>query len=140
MRNILTHIPHKDKDNFASSLKQIWTAPTSTEARHRAEILTERYEKRFPEVIHILEDGLEDSLQFFAFPKLDARKISSTNMLERLNREIRRRTNVVGIFPSKDSYIRLVTTYLMEYEEEWSVDRAYLSEQSILQTIQTSAA
>lgn len=140
MRNILAHIPHKDKDSFASSLKQIWTASTSSEARHRAEILTEQYEKRFPEAVRILEDGLEDSLQFLAFPKLDARKISSTNMLERLNKEIRRRTNVVGIFPGKDSYIRLVTTYLMEYEEEWSVARAYISEQSIQQTIQDNAA
>jgi transposase-like protein len=51
----------------------------------------------------------------------DFRKIASTNMLERLNREIRRRTTVVGIFPRMDSYIRLVTTYLIEYSEDWSM-------------------
>jgi putative transposase len=61
-----------------------------------------------------------------------ARKISSTNMLERLNKEIRRRTSVVGIFPNPDSYLRPVTTCLMEYAEDWSVSRAYLNPKSIL--------
>ncbi|WP_428849322.1 transposase [Thermocaproicibacter melissae] len=101
--------------------------------------LSEQYGKRFPKAIELLEDGLEDSLAFYAFPELDARKISSTNMLERLNKEIRRRTNVVGIFPNKDSYLRLVTTYLMEYAEDWSVSRAYLNPKSI-QTLLLSAA
>ena len=73
----------------------------------------EAYAKRFPKAVQCLENGLEDSLTFYAFPKLDARKISSSNMIERLNREIRRRTSVVGIFPNEASYIRLVTTYLM---------------------------
>ena len=71
--------------------------------------------------------GLEDSLSFYDFPMLDARKISSTNGLERLNREIRRRSAVVGVFPSEESYIRLVVTYLMEYAEDWSTSRCYLS-------------
>jgi transposase-like protein len=62
---------------------------------------------------------------------IDARKIASTNMLERLNREIRRRTGVVGIFPNPSSYIRLVSTYLMEYEEAWSTGRCYIAQDSI---------
>lgn len=61
----------------------------------------------------------------------DFRKVSSNNMLERLNRKIRRRTKVVGIFPNPDSYPRLVTVHLMEYSEDWSVTRAYLSEDSL---------
>ena len=63
------------------------------------------YTKRFPRATQCLENGLEDSLTFYAFPKLDARKISSSNMIERLNREIRRRTSAVGIFPNEASYI-----------------------------------
>ena len=74
---------------------------------------------------------MKDSLVFYTFPQLDARKISSTNVLERLNREIRRRTNVVGIFPDPNAYTRLVTTYLMEYAEDWVSFRAYLNEQSV---------
>lgn len=140
MRNILAHIPHREKEAFAAQLKQIWTASKVEIARQRAQGLMEQYEKRFPEAVAVLEEGLEDSLQFYTFPKLDARKIASTNMLERLNREIRRRTRVVGIFPGKDAYIRLVTAYLIEYEEDWSVDRAYLSGESIQITLQNKAA
>lgn len=81
--------------------------------------------------IHCMEDGLEDSLAFYAFPQLDARKISSTNVLDWLNREIRCRTGMLGIFPSVDSYNRLATTYLIEYMEDWSGSRAYLCEQSV---------
>lgn len=75
--------------------------------------------------IRCLEDGLEASPAFYAFPQLE---ISSTDLLERLNREIRRRTSAVGIFLNLDSYTRLVTTYLMEYAEDWASSRAYLSD------------
>ena len=139
MRNILSHVPQKKMDSLAAQLKKIWMAPSAELARQRAKQLSERYEKRFPKAIEILEEGLEDSLAFYAFPELDARKISSTNMLERLNKEIRRRTSVVGIFPNNDSYLRLVTTYLMEYAEDWSVSRAYLNPKSI-QTLLRNAA
>ena len=97
------------------------------------------YAKRFPKAVQCLEDGLEDFLAFYAFPMLDARKISFSNMIERLNREIRRRTSVVGIFPKESSYVRLVTAYLMEYAEDWSVSRAYLSQESIAATLTTVA-
>lgn len=131
MRNILAHVPHKEKNAFAQQLKAIWLAPTREQAYMRAEDLCQQYERRFPKAIRCLEAGLEDSLAFYAFPQLDARKISSTNVLERLNREIRRRTNVVGIFPNPEAYTRLVTTYLMEYAEDWASSRAYLCERSI---------
>ena len=93
--------------------------------------MTDRYASKLPKAIEVLEEGLEDALTFLAFPKLDARKVSSNNMLERLNKEIRRRTRVVGIFPNPESYLRLVTMYLMEYSEDWSVTKSYLSEDSL---------
>ena len=97
------------------------------------------YAKRFPKAVQCLEDELEDSLAFYAFPMLDARKISFSNMIARLNREIRRCTRVVGIFPDESSYVRLVTAYLMEYAEDWSVSRAYISPASIAATLTTIA-
>lgn len=135
MRNILAHIPSREKEYFASRLKQIWLQPDFKTAIAYAETLMDEYEGKYPTAIQVLESGLEDSLQFYHFEQVDHRKISSTNMLERLNREIRRRTNVVGVFPNQDSYIRLVTSYLMEYHEDWSAGRAYINPK-ILQEIQ----
>ena len=100
-------------------------------ARRLASGLIEEYENRFPKAIECHLEGLEDSLQFYHFPLFDKRKISSTNTFERLNREIHRRTKVVGIFPSRDAYIRLVTTYVLEYTEDWITGKAYFSPESI---------
>jgi len=131
MRNILAYVGHRHKEAFAKELKHIWLQPDERQARPYAESFMESHEEQFPEAIRCLEEGLDDSLQFYRFDKIDHRKISSTNTLERLNREIRRRSKVVGIFPNKSSYIRLVASYLMEYEEEWQAGRAYISVQSL---------
>jgi transposase-like protein len=139
LRNILAHIPQRDKKSFAAKLKEIWLAPSAEIARKRAAKLADKYERRFSKVVLCLEDGLEYSLAFCAFPRLDARKIFSSNLLKRLNRGIRRRTGVAGIFPNEDAYIRLVTTCLMEYAECWSVSRAYLSENSMQLLLQAAA-
>ena len=139
MRNILVHVPHKEKERFASLLKEIWLTTDLETAKRRAEYLANEYRIKCPKAIETLEDGLEDALTFLAFPKLDARKVSSNNMIERLNKEIRRRTRVVGIFPNPESYVRLVTVYLMEYSEDWSVTKSYLSEES-LKSIDKQAA
>jgi len=127
MRNILAHISGRDKQVFANKLKQIWLQPDYDSAKKYANSLMDDHERNYPEAIKTLEEGLEDSLQFFSFAEIDSRKIASTNLLERLNREVRRRTRVVGIFPSMDSYIRLVTSYLIEYSEDWCSGRSYIN-------------
>ena len=134
MRNILAHIPGKEKEFFAAKLKQIWQQPDYDSAKRYADLLIKEYENRFFKAIETLENGLEDSLQYYQFPDIDFRKISSTNVLERLNKEIRRRSRVVGIFPSMDSYIRLVCCYLMEYSEDWETANCYIHK-NILQSI-----
>lgn len=131
MRNILAYVGHRYKDSFAKRLKQIWLQPDAKQARAYATAIIDEYEDQFPQAISCLEDGLEDSLQFYRFEKIDQRKIASTNTIERLNREIRRRSRVVGIFPNRESYIRLITSYLMEYEEDWQSGKAYISVQSL---------
>ncbi len=139
MRNILSHISGRDKQVFAEKLKQIWLQPDLDSAKKYANSLMDEFESKYPEAINILEEGLEDSLQFFSFSEIDSRKIASTNILERLNREIRRRTRVVGIFPSLDSYIRLVTSYLIEYSEDWSSGRSYINPKTIMKIQQKHA-
>jgi putative transposase len=115
MRNIVVHIPHKGKESTVLNSKQIWNQPNQECAKHYAHLLIQEYQDRFPQAIALFKEGLEDSFQFLAFPHLDQRKISSTNSLERIHKEIRRRTRVVGIFSTTDSYLRLVTSYLIEY-------------------------
>jgi putative transposase len=88
--------------------------------------LVDKNTSRFPEALEILEEGLENSLSFYDFSIFDTRKISATNGLESLNREIRRPSVVVGVFQSEESYFRFVVTYLMEYAECWSTNRYYL--------------
>ena len=96
-----------------------------------ARIFIGEFQIKYPLAIETLREGLEDSLQFYALEEFDPKKISSTNMHERLNKEIRRRSRVVGIFPSDESYVRLATSYLIEYSEEWSVSRSYIKAESI---------
>lgn len=131
MRNILAHIPQRSKDAFAKELKQIWLAEDAEHARVLAVALGEKYRSKYPKAIECLENGLEDSLTFFSFSMIDQRKIASSNMIERLNKEIRRRTRVVGIFPNEASYMRLVCSYILEYAEDWAYERVYLSPESI---------
>lgn len=140
MRNILAHVPQRDKEPFAAGLKEIWLSPDEAEARNRAEGFIAKYGRKYPEAIKRLEDGLDDSLSYYAFPQIEAKKTSSTNMLERLNREIRRRTRAVGIFPNAESYTRLVTMYLIEYSEDWPANRnGYFSPGSIRSMLEQAA-
>ena len=131
MRNILAKVTHKNKEVFASRLKQIWLQPDRETAIAYCREVIEQYADVVPEAISILEEGLEDSLQFYSFPEIDARKIASTNTLERLNKEIRRRSKVIGVFPSVSSYIRLICSYLIEYEEDWQTGRSYIKAESL---------
>ena len=131
MRNILAYVPQRDKERVAARLRLIWQAPDEKSARAMKAAFCQEYEKSFPKAVECLEEGFEDSVQFYAFEELDGRKISSTNTLERLNREIRRRSSVVGIFPSTDSYIRLITSYLLEYSDDWQTERCYMNAGSI---------
>lgn len=131
MRNILAHVNQKEKLVFASRLKQIWLEPDKESAIACANRLIDKYENRFPQATECLEAGLEDALQYYAFPEIDHRKIASSNTLERMNLEIRRRSRVVGIFPSIGSYIRLITSYLIEYEEDWQTGRSYINAETL---------
>jgi len=82
----------------------------------------------------------KDSLQFYFFPEIDKRRLSSTNDLERTNREIRRRSRVVGVFPSVESYLRLITSYLIEYSEDWANEYAYIRADKLGQLLESEQA
>lgn len=133
MRNILAHVSRKDRAAFAAELKEIWLAKDITQARERARYIINKYQLKHPKAIDCLKEGLEDSLTYYAFGEVDHRKLSSSNMIERLNREIRRRSRVVSVFPSQDAYLRLITSFLIDYTKDWDKKgRAYISLDSFL--------
>ena len=132
MKHCLAKVPHREKARFAAHLKQIWLEPDKKSAKRAAAALIDDYGKRFPEATRCLEEGLEDSLSFYDFPEVDKKRISSTNGQERLNMEIRRRSRVVGVFPSVESYLRLTICYLIEYSEDWETERSYIREDKAL--------
>jgi transposase-like protein len=140
MRNILAKVPQKEKRRFAAHLKQIWLQPDRKSARRAANQLAQEYGDRFVDAIRCLEEGLEDSLQFYSFPEIDAKKISSTNMSERTVREVRRRSRVIGVFPSVESWVRLETCYLMEYSEDWRSDRSYIKREKVQEVVERNRA
>jgi transposase-like protein len=136
MRNILA----KEKSRLAAHLKQIWLQPDRKSARRAADLLCQDYKRRFPEAVRCLEEGLGDSPQFFAFPEIDDKKISSTNMPEWTSREVRRRSRVICVFPTVDSLVRLVTYYLVEYSEDWGIDRSYIKKEKIQEAMERNHA
>jgi putative transposase len=108
-------------------IRLIFNAVSRAEARDRLSEAVAALEGRLEKVAGMLEEAEEDILAFYAFPADHWRKLRSTNHLERLNREIGRRTDVVGIFPDDASLVRLASMLAIEQNDEWLVGRRYLS-------------
>jgi transposase-like protein len=132
MRNILARVPHKHKEMIGKQLSLIFTQFCFDHAKQMTKEVINKFSAQFPEAMEVLSNGIEDALQFFHFPELPFTRTSSTNHLERLNREIRRRSNVVGTFPSIDSYIRLIGSYLFEYQADWDTGKAIVKPDRII--------
>ena len=115
----------------AALLRPIFNADDRDGARELVGAALERLAKPLPKVAALLEDAEEDLLAFYAFPSMHWPKLRSTNPLERVNREIGRRTDVVGIFPNDRALLRLAAMVVIEQNDEWLVGRRYLSNHSL---------
>jgi putative transposase len=131
MRNILAHVSQRDKTMVAAAIRTIFAQPTITEARRQLREVLPTLEGRWPKAAAVLEGAADDVLAYMAFPAAHWSRIDSTNPLERLNREVKRRTEVVGVFPDTASVLRLVGSVLIELDDEWQVERRYFSQQSM---------
>jgi transposase-like protein len=131
VRNLLTRVPKSAQAMVATLVRSIFEQPDAdtTWAQHAR--VVEQLEERFGDAAVLLVDAASDVLAFTAFPKEHWRQIRSNNPQERLNKELRRRTDVVGIFPSRASMIRLVGAVLAEQHDEWAVARRYMSTESL---------
>ena len=131
LRDCLGHARKDQHGLLAALIRPIFGAGSGEEARARLSEAVSQLERPLPKVAAMLEQAEEDVLAFYAFPQEHWRKLRSTNPLERFNREIGRRTDVVGIFPDGRSLIRLTSMLAIEANDEWLVGRAYLSKQSM---------
>jgi transposase-like protein len=131
VRDMLRHCRPAQRGMVAAALREIFNAPAYETARERAGEVIERLGEPVPKVAELLEEAEEDLVAFYRFPEPHWSKLRSTNPLERVNREIGRRSDVVGIFPNDAAAIRLAGALLIEQNDEWLVGRRYLSEESL---------
>jgi transposase-like protein len=124
-RNAQDLVPRSARSMVASAIRMIFEQPDEATAREQASHVIDSLRPRFPAVAELLAEAEPDLLAHMAFPESHRRQIRSTNPLERLNKEIKRRTGVVGIFPTRASVIRLVGMILAEQDDEWQDGRRY---------------
>ena len=131
-RNLLARVPKSAHGLVATMVRTIYQQPSAEEVRAQHRRVVEQLESRFPEAARLLADAEADILAFAAFPVAHWRQVWSNNPLERLNKEIRRRTNDVGIFPNRAAVVRLVGAVLAEQHDEWAVSRRYMAGVTLL--------
>ncbi len=135
MRNLLTRVPKSAQSFVATMVRTIFAQPDAATVREQHARIVAQLEQRFPDAAALLDEAGPELLAFTGFPKEHWRQLWSNNSLERLNKEIRRRTDVVGIFPDRASIVRLVGALLAEQNDEWQVARRYMSAESIAKAL-----
>jgi len=132
VRNVLARVPRGSAEMVAAAIRTIFAQPDADAVGEQFDRIADMLAPQFPVVTGMLQDARTDLLAFCAFPVAHWRQIWSTNPLERLNREIKRRTDVVGVFPNDDAISRLVTAVILEQHDEWQVaERRYFAEASM---------
>ena len=122
-RNVLCHVPASAMGEVAEDLKAIFKVRREKTARALAEEFAELHGERFPKAVSVFEAGIEDALTYLSFPGSHQARIRTTNMLEQLFKELKRRTKVVGVFPNETSAQTLATEIALRSSEEWALKR-----------------
>ena len=139
--NVLAKVRKGDAEMVAAAVRTNFAQPTGPAVRDQLDSVAGLLHDRFPAVAGMLRDAKADLTAFADFPEAHWKKIWSTNPLERLNKEIKRRTDVVGIFPNPPALFRLAGAVLVEAHDEWQAgDRRYLSETSMAALTATTTA
>jgi putative transposase len=131
MRNLLARVPKKAQAMVAAAVRPVFQQADRTAAQRQLREVCQALEAQFPQAVALLTEAEEEIFTFYDFPAEHWRQIYSTNPLERLNKELKRRSAVVGIFPNRAAVLRLLGALLMEQNDEWLVGRHYFSETSM---------
>jgi transposase-like protein len=127
LRNILSDVPRGQAEMVAAIVRTIFAQPNAEQARRQFREVATRLERSLPKAVVVLADAEDDVTAHAVFPRHHWRKIWSTNPIERINKEVKRGTNVVGVFPNDDAVIRFVGAILAEQHDEWQTsDRLLL--------------
>ena len=127
MRNVLVHAPAGQRRMVSALIATIFAQETEAAARDQWRAVADQLRERLPKIARLMDDAEDDVLAYMGFPREHWAKIHSTNPLERLNGEIKRRTDVVGIFPNEAAIYRLVGALLLEQNDEWALQRRYMT-------------
>lgn len=126
-RNVMAFVPRVEmRAEVAADLRALFDSPDRAEAERRLQLVVEKYKARAPRLSQWLEANVGEGLTVFAFPRSHWRRLRTSNLVERLSQEIKRRTRVAGLFPNEASLLRLVSAVLMEISEEWETEKIYL--------------
>jgi putative transposase len=136
MRNLLARVPKAAQAMVAAAVRTIFQQPDRTAAQRQLRQVCTTLEAQYPQAVALLSEAEEEVLTFYDFPAEHWRQIYSTNPLERLNKELKRRSAVVGIFPNRAAVLRLLGALLLEQNDEWLVGRHYFSETSMHKVLQ----
>jgi putative transposase len=131
MRNALSLVPRTAQQMVGATIRTVFAQPDAVSARQQWRRISDGFQGRFPKLAELMEEAEEDVLAYAAFPAEHWQKIWSNNPLERLNKEIKRRTAVVGIFPNDKAVVRLVGAVLSERHDEWQVGKRYFGAGSL---------
>ncbi len=131
LRNVLGLVPKAQAEMVAATIRTVFAQPDPATAREQWRKVADGLRGRFPRAAALLDAAEDDVLAYLAFPREHWRQLWSTNPLERLNKEVKRRTDVVGIFPNAAAVVRLVGAILAEQHDEWQVGRRYFSAESL---------
>jgi len=126
MRNALAHVPKGQTTMVAAAIRQIFLQPSHAAAVQSWRHVADQLRARWPKLGNCMDDAEADVLAYMAFPTQHRSKLHSTNPLERLNKEVKRRADVVGIFPNEDSITRLIGAVLLEANDEWQLQPRYM--------------
>jgi putative transposase len=131
MRNAIAHLAPKQRPAVVAMLKTIFAQENAEAAREQWASVADALRERCPKLVELMDRSREEVLVYMSFPREHWGQIASTNPLERLNGEIKRRADVVGIFPNDRAVIRLVGALMLEQNDEWAVSRRYMSPESL---------
>ncbi len=132
MRNVLAVVPKGNAEMVAAAIRTIFAQPDAEHVEEQFDVIAGMLGRQLPKVEAMLREAKDDLLAFTGFPQVHWRQIWSTNPLERVNKEIKRRTDVVGVFPNPEALLRLAGAVLVEQHDEWAAaDRRYFSERSM---------